>query len=275
MRRTLAIAALLAVFAAPALAQEEKARKGLEVFLKDALGADDKLERIERDPSMDFATPGACAFTRWGEFTATVDSRTGDVRFYSRFKPLLYVRLHDDKGAERTAADRQAEIARRAKLSLDESVKKAKAFLDAHYPAFKERTFEVTEKERLDRDALVQDDLVFTERPAKGAVACWPNRIDVSVNPETGAIVTYVADDHRVESKEKPRVKKEAARKAVLDRFGGKLKPENRAWLEKDAPVDLVAVEGDKPGEGKTAWLVARRFVVDARTGACRLLGEK
>lgn len=267
----------LPLVATPALAQDEAtARRGLEKFLKDALGPDDKLEKIERDAAMDFVRPGTCSFTRWGELTAAVDSKTGDVKFYSRFKPLLYVLSRDEKGNERTAADRQAEIARRAKLSLDESAKRARAFLEAHYPAFKERVFELAEKQRLDHDALVQDELAFVEKPGKGAVACWPNRIDISINPETGAIVTYIADDRRVESKAKPRVTKEAARKAVLDRFGGKLKPENRAWLEKEAPVDLVAVEGDKADKGgKTAWLVARRFVVDAQTGTCRILGEK
>jgi hypothetical protein len=273
MRRTI-LCALLLLSAAPALAQDEAtARKGLESFLKDALGADDKLEKIERDAAMDFVRPGTCAFTRWGAFTAAVDSRTGDVQFFSRFKPLLFVSSRDATGKDRTAADRQAEIARRAKLSLDEDQKRARAFLEAHYPAFKERVFEVVQKERRDHDALVQDELVFVERPGKGAVACWPNRIDISMNPETGAIVTYVADDHRVESKEKPRLDKKAARKSVLDREGARLAPENRAWLEKDAPVELVAVDG--PKGPRTAWLVAHRFVVDAQTGALRVLGEK
>ncbi|HZU96262.1 MAG TPA: hypothetical protein VFF73_06095, partial [Planctomycetota bacterium] len=77
---------------------------------------------------------------------------------------------------------------------------------------------------------------------------------------------------HRVESKTKPAIEKQAARKAVLDRYGKSISAENRAWLEKEAPIELVAVEGDKGPE--TAWLVAGRFVVDADKGTTvRVLG--
>jgi len=273
MRTKIALALLL-LAAAPALAQDEAtARKGLEVFLKDALGPDDKLEKIERDPGMDFVHKGSCAFTRWGVLTACVDSKTGDVKFFSRFKPLCYVLTRDKKGVARAADDRAAEIARRAKFTLEDDVKRARELLERRYPAWKERVFEVSSKERLDRDGLVQDELVFTEKPAKGVVACWPNEVRISVNPETGGIVTWVADDHRVESKEKPRLDEKAARKAALDKVGPKLEPKNRAWIAKDAPVVLVAVDGEKGP--RTAWLVGRVIVVDAGTGAVRVLGGK
>jgi hypothetical protein len=271
VKKFLVTIAVFTLAASLARAGDEKERAILDRFLKDVLGPADKLERIERDPPMDQMTK-AVTFTRWGEFTASVDSSTGEVVFFSRFKPLLFVTVNDAKGAPRAAADRKAEITRRALYTLDEDAKRAKTFLEEHYPGFKGRKFELTAKERIDRDALVMDELFYVERPAEGIAACWPNRIQLAINPETGSVVTYIGRDHRVESKTKPVIEKQAARKAVLDKYARSISAENRAWLEKEAPIELVAVDGDKGPE--TAWLVAGRFVVDAEKGTTvRVLG--
>jgi len=265
---------VLALVATPVFAQDEaRARNGLEGFLGDVYGKDFAPERLQRDKGMDATCPGAIAFTWMGELTACVDSSNGDVKFYSRFKPLLYVFTKDADGKDRSAEDRAAEIEKRARFTLDEDVKRAQDLLAAHYAGGTERVFEVTSKERIDQGALVMDDLVFTEKPREGVLACWPNRIDISMNPENGTLVTYIADDHRAESNDEPRLDKEAARKAALEAYGSRLSAENRAWIEKEAPVELVADTNEKGP--CTAWRVGRVFVVDAETGACRPAGRR
>ena len=52
MRKAILVAGLLVAAATPTFAQD-KARQGLESFLKDALGPEDKLQKIERDEAMD------------------------------------------------------------------------------------------------------------------------------------------------------------------------------------------------------------------------------
>jgi hypothetical protein len=264
---------LLVLATTPVMAQDEaKARRGLDRFLKDALGPGDKLAKIERDPGMDFMYPRTTAFTRLGEFTANVDSSTGDVRFFSRFKPLLYVYSRDKAGKLRTAEDRAAEIERRAHFTLEDSARHARDFLAAHYPDYKKRHLELTEKKREDKNALVSDDLVFIERPAEGVIACWPNRIDFSLNPETGTVDSYIADTRRIESRVKPKVGMQDARQAALDAFGKSLSAKHREWFLANASVELVAVE--TPKGPVTAWLVQRDVVVDAQTGVASLRPE-
>jgi hypothetical protein len=274
MSKKIWLVAALALLASPALAQDDaKAREGLESFLRDAVGGENPMEKVGRDAGIELLNPGCVSFTRPGQFTAAVNSATGDVRFFSRFKPLLYVYSRDAKGTARTAEDRSAEIERRAKFTLEEDVKRAEELLAGHYPAWKERNFTVETKGREDRDALVMDDLVFVEQPREGFAACWPNRVFISVNPETGEIVSWISDDYRVESTASPKLEKEAARAAAVKEFGDKLSPANAAWLEKDASIELVAFEGDDGP--RTGWLVGHMFLVDAESGACRLAGRR
>ncbi len=252
---------------------ESKARAGLERFLKDTLAPGDKLDRILRDRGMESVNKGAMGFTRFGEFTASVDSRTGFVTYYSSFKPLLYVYGKDSAGKARSADDRAAEIARRARFTLEDDVKRAQDFLARHYPDYARRRFELTAKARVDEDALVMDDLVFIERPVDGVVACWPNRIDISLNPENGAVVTWIADARRVESRIKPKLGKDEARRAALAHYAEKLSEKNRDWILKEAPVELVATSG--PKGPRTAWIVGHWILVDAETGETSLSGER
>src|SRR5262249_52635716 len=138
---------------------------------------------------------------------------------------------------------------------------------------FATRVFELTSKERYDHDGLVQDELVFTERPRKGVVACWPNEIHVSMDPEHGSVNAYSARDDRVESSDAPKVTRDEARAAVVARIGSRVKPEVRAFLAERAPVELVAVRGGG-GAPRTTWLVAGVFGVDALTRAIGVAGS-
>ncbi len=273
MTKKIWLVAALALLATRAQAQDDtRAREGIASFLKDAVGGENPMEKVGRDPGIDLLNPGCISFTRMGQFTAAVNSGTGEVRFFSRFKPLLYVYSRDAKGTARTAEDRSAEIERRAKFTLEQDTKRAEELLAAHYPGWKERSFALESKEREDRDALVMDDLVYVEHPREGVAACWPNRIYLSVNPETGDVVSWISNDQRIESTASPTIEKDAARAAAVKEFGEKLSAPNRAWLEKDAAIELVAYQGD---EGpRTGWLVGRIFIVDAESGACRLAGR-
>jgi hypothetical protein len=252
----------------------ERAREALGAFLTEGAHAPFEgahpvaaLEGIGRDEALGaLQGTGPLTFVKLGELIASVDSSTGQVTYFSRMKPLMWVETNASDGTKRAVAERAAEIARRARFTLDEDVARARSFLEARYPGGKTRVFEVEKKERQDHDSLVEDELVFVERPRKGVAACWPNRVEISVDPERGAITTWVAGDVRVESSEAPKISAEVARRAVIAAIGGKVKPESRAWLEKGARVVLVAVLGTD-GKPRTTWLVAGSFGVDATTG--------
>ena len=208
---------------------------------------------------------GELAFARPGEFVASVGSR-GDVTFFSRSRPLLYV-----EGAGKARA---AELARRARHSLDDDAALARRFVEDHYPDFRERRFELASRERADRDSLVEDEFAFVERPRAGVVACWPNRVDVSVNPEDGSVTTYMARNDRIESTVEPALDAAAARRALVAALGDRVKAENRDFLAERARAELIAAR-DRGGRSRTAWLVAGIFIVDAASGEVLARREK
>jgi hypothetical protein len=245
----------------PASARESLARRTLARFL--AAGAFAPYASSGRDGALDGVTSvrpvvtGELAFARPGEFVASVRS-SSEVTFFSRSRPLLWV--------DARRADRASEIRRRAVFSLDDDAQRAGRFLEDHYPDFRERRFELVSKERVDHDSLVEDELVFVERPRAGVAACWPNRIDVSLDPEDGSVSTFLANDDRIESSSPPALDAKAARRALLVALGDRVRRENRDFLAAKARIELIAAR-DRSGEPRTAWLVAGIFVVDAASG--------
>jgi hypothetical protein len=199
---------------------------------------------------------GERSFARPGELLVSVGA-TGEVTFFSRSRPLMYV---EGRGARRAQ-----EVLRRARFTLEQEVARARRFLADHHPEFGERRFELGSAERCDHDSLVEDELVFVERARPGVAACWPNRIDVSMNPEAGCVTTYVATHDRLESATPPALDAEAARRALVAVLGDRVRADNRAFLA-HARAELVAAPG-RDGRPCTAWLVAGIFVVDASSG--------
>jgi hypothetical protein len=200
---------------------------------------------------------GEITFARRGEFTAVLDS-AGDVALFSRAKPLLFV------GGDGPA--REAELRKRVHFSLEDDAARARRFLEQHYPDFRGRRFELTSKERVDRDSLVEDELVFIERPRSGVAACWPNRIDVSLDPEDGTVSTYRATNDRIESDAAPTLDSATARSALVRVLGDRVRGDNRDYLARQARIELVAFR-DREQRPVTAWLVAGIFIVDATSG--------
>ncbi len=259
--RCLVLVVTLVALAPRGRAQESAARESLARFLTEgALAPFPDRSRERAVAGIESARPiaaGALTFARPGEWVASVES-AGTVTFFSRQRPLLYV---EGKPAERAAA-----IARRVHFSVEEDARRARRFLEAHYPDFRERSFELVSHERCDRDSLVEDETVFVERPRPGIAACWPNRIHVSLDPEDGSVSTYIATNERIESSTAPALDVPAARAALLGALGAGLTKENHDFLAARAPTELVAVR-DPAGRSRTAWLLAGIFIVDASSG--------
>lgn len=261
--KKLIVFAALALLASPALADDEgKARETLERFLHDPLVDEKKTDGIVHDDTYGMGGAGF-TFVRRGTFIARVDTATDTVTQLSRFEPVLWIAPTDERGNARSPEERRAEADRRAHFTLDEDEKRARAFVAAHGRDFEERVFRLEQKERSDNGSYFDDRFTFVEHPRTGVRACWPNRIVVRLDPETGTVTLFDARDHRVESNEEPVLTKREARAIVSKAF-----PDDvvvKTWATRKPVFSLVGIE--RAGGTGSAWAVDD-FAVDAKTGA-------
>jgi hypothetical protein len=211
------------------------------------------------------AHPALGRRTRWllregGQPWVWVDvSEAGWVCHYAlaRGGALVVPRWRDD-ATPRPADEVHAEIEARCRLSAAELERRARRFLARADPGARPRRLERVRLHRY-RENPVAVSLTFVERPRQGVLACYPNVLGVTLNPETGQVTEYSGSWVDAEATQLPAVTRADARRvARRGRPGESLGDPELSFLFRDGALRLVWA---LPSDGGL-------LVVDAHTGA-------
>ena len=128
-------------------------------------------------------------------------------------------------------------------LDENKSLEKVTQFLNAHYPDFKKRNFEVKSFFEENRDKI---DFNFSEKPLKGEVSIYENRLMIVFNRKKHAVESYHGSNLWIRRVKHIKITQEQAIKIFKKRFTKSQAPEARL-AEK---LDLFSVKT------KTVWYI-------------------
>lgn len=216
-----------------------------------------------KEKAQDFLdAPGAAV-----EYQKTERLNLGEYHVFGTGDGQIYVNAHTGV-IERVTFDSARENSRDIRLDQAAAEATAKAYAEAKYDGFAEKTMRLIESNLVSHgDAGSEYSYIWREE-IKGVLT--PNTVAVNLNPNTGEVISYLGIQREIQCQLEPALSRDEALKVAAGQFPG--------IRVTDATTDL-SVEYTRPDTQMLTWVMTMRgepedhvlqgglVVIDAQTG--------
>jgi hypothetical protein len=192
--------------------------------------------------------------------TFMISTEDGTVFEATPNEPNLRIRIHDKANKRLSREDLVKQVQEKAVLSLEEALAKAAGYVKARYRDFGKRNFHLAKKEIRITGRLASYEIVWREKPGKGEVAIFENKISLCMNPKTGRITSYMATDLRLRTTEPPKVDQSQAIETARKSVGSFRKKDSGVSLSGKPKISLVLIPNSDRKSGRLVWTAVFRF---------------
>lgn len=207
-----------------------------------------------------------------GKPDATVDFRDNESVTHGKFYVLqsgggeFYVNMHTGE-VERATFNKARENSNDVRLRLDQAEAVAKGYAEKNYRNFSQKNMQLTKAELKDHGTGKEYVFIWSEIVSNVET---PNRVLLTLNPNTGDIITYIGMQRQVTVQLEPKISKDNAVNIATSQFKDIAVQRIETKLSVEYPAEnvqkltwVIEIEGKPQNNAPQGGLV----VVDATTG--------